>query len=537
MQTLSPQSLSYFSMQRLADKLRENSLYQKASDSGSTLNVLGHVLFSFLLIAAVAFSLRFIEINLQNNQIESLSAKVALAAENIWPAQLKSQSIKNHQLKPGETITLKLEFLNQGTDKWTKFDTNLKALTTAFKYQHNSWTDLYLPTQMKEPEVLHGGTATFELILAAPKKIGSYSGEFLLTKNNVSIIEKEVSISLIATESPNNNLNSDSSTVVAADSIMRTKLNVCNLKLNFSIASFSDTIDNLTCASIFNFPEKGPEIRVGIFHTDKAITLKNNFAWQILDEKDNFIASIPAEQEIKIFYNNDKKQYAFDFIDRTIRVSGTNLKLLNFNNGIFTITSYQDVASWNKAVNYNQFRGNIDLAFYNDKDRLWLINKLPLEDYLKGMKETSEPDPAEYQKAMTIAARTYALYHINKYKVENSFFDMYNDERSQVYKGYVAETIMPKQTAIVNETTGAVLTYGDSVIIAYYSARSGGKTVSKNIPYLKSVSTPYSQALGKYGHGLGIDAYDAKKRAEKDGWTYDQILRYYYNNIFVEKIY
>ncbi|MFA6537420.1 MAG: SpoIID/LytB domain-containing protein [Patescibacteria group bacterium] len=532
---ITQKNLSYFWNEELKDKLKENKLYQTAKTDGSSLNVFGHILFSFLLVIAVAWSLHFVEAGWQKAENSPLSAKVVLAGENIWPAQIKSQSITSYQLKPGETVSLKLEIVNNGTNKWLAGNTNLKALTTAFKYQHASWIDLYVPTKMKEAEVLPGETATFEIILAAPKKTGSFTGEFTLTQNNVSILQKDISVNLVSTETPNNN--PTTTTTQNIISTIKPKLNVCSLKLNFSIASVSDTLDNLTCVNVFNFPANGPEIRVGIFHTDKAITLKNSSAWQIVDEKDNFVASIPAEQEIKIFYNTDAKQYAFDFIDRTIRTAGTNLKLVNFNNGIFTVTSYQDLALWNKAINYNQFRGNIDLGFYNDKDRLWLINRIPLEDYLKGIKETSEPDPVEYQKAMTIAARTYALYHINRYKVENSFFDLYNDERSQVYKGYVAETIMKKQVGVVTETNGVVLTYGDSVIIAYYSARSGGQTVSKNIPYLKSVSTPYSQPLGKNGHGLGIDAYDAKARAQKDGWTFDQILRYYYNNIYLEEIY
>jgi len=323
-------------------------------------------------------------------------------------------------------------------------------------------------------------------------------------------------------------------TLVAVDA-SKPKLNVCSLKLN--IASVEAGIDNLACAETFNLPDLGPDIRVGLFHTDKPITIKNNSAWQIYDNEDILLASVLADQELTFYYIESKKEYAFDFIDKTVRTN-SNLRLKNFNNGIFTIASHADIPSWNKSLNYNQFRGDMKITFYSPKERVWVTNTLPLEDYLKGIKETSNPDPAEYQRAMTIAARTYAIYHINKFKVEDSFFDVYPDEQDQVYKGYVAEQIMPNQVAIVEETRGVVMTYNDKLIVAYYSARSGGQTANhKSLPYLKSVSTPYSKALGKWGHGVGLDQYDAKARAEKLNWTYDQILGYYYSNISIEKIY
>jgi len=215
-----------------------------------------------------------------------------------------------------------------------------------------------------------------------------------------------------------------------------------------------------------------------------------------------------------------------------------DLNIKNFGRGIFSIVGYNDIPTWNKTINYNQFKGDLKVSYYAPKGRVWLINTLPLEEYLKGIKETSEENPLEYQRAMTIAARTYALYHVNKFAVENSPFDVYNDERDQVYKGYVAEQIMPKQVGAVADTNGVVLTYDTGVIIAFYSARSGGQTVdSKKYPYLKSVETPYTKNKTQYGHGVGIDQQDAKARAEKLGWTYDRILKYYYSGINIEKIY
>ena len=128
---------------------------------------------------------------------------------------------------------------------------------------------------------------------------------------------------------------------------------------------------------------------------------------------------------------------------------------------------------------------------------------------------------------------------MNKFAKEETFFDVYSDERDQVYKGYVAEEIMPNQSEVVDNTSGVIATHDNNIIISYYSARSGGHTLTHNsLAYLKSVQTPYSAKLGSmWGHGLGMDQQDAKARAKELGWTYDQILKYYYSGISLEKIY
>jgi peptidoglycan hydrolase-like amidase len=47
----------------------------------------------------------------------------------------------------------------------------------------------------------------------------------------------------------------------------------------------------------------------------------------------------------------------------------------------------------------------------------------------------------------------------------------------------------------------------------------------------------YDKGKTMWGHGVGISGSDALARAGKDGWLYDQILKYYYTGVEVEKIY
>lgn len=468
------------------------------------------------------------ETTLINNANPLFSAVPAIAAEPVSRAELAQLSNISLYLKPSAGYTIIVQFKNTGTAIWDSQKTFLKPLTTGLKFKHISWPDFYLSARMQEKSVLPNETGTFKLALQAPKNFGAYSGDFSLVHNNIMVDGGEFSVNINSVENPENYKSETGSTA-------KIKLNTCSLKLN--IAGVEDNLDNLTCADKLSLPKDGPDIRTGIFKTKQAITVANNKAWQVYDKNDILLASVPANIEIRFHYIESKGQYTFDFIDQTVRTS-SSLKLKNFENGIFEITSHQDIAPWNKTINYNKFIGDMEISRYEKTGNIWLIENLALEKYLKGIKETSNEDPAEYQRAMTIAARTYALYHVNKFKTEESFFDVYSDEKDQVYKGYQAELVMPNQAGIVEETRGVVATYADQVIIAYYSARSGGQTIaSGKLPYLKSVSTPYTKALGKWGHAIGIDAVDAKNRAGKEGWTYDQILKYYYQGINLEKIY
>ena len=95
------------------------------------------------------------------------------------------------------------------------------------------------------------------------------------------------------------------------------------------------------------------------------------------------------------------------------------------------------------------------------------VNQLPLEDYLKGVVpfEVFPTWGIETLKAQALAARTYAVSHLNQ---------MIDDTISyQVYGGY---KWMDKTTQAVKETKGEVLTYNNKLIEAFYSASNGGIT-------------------------------------------------------------
>ncbi|MGL4394719.1 MAG: SpoIID/LytB domain-containing protein [Brevinema sp.] len=120
-----------------------------------------------------------------------------------------------------------------------------------------------------------------------------------------------------------------------------------------------------------------------------------------------------------------------------------------------------------------KYRGS--LTVHHKKSKLYLINKLNLEDYLLSV-IPAEAYPSwniETLKAQAIASRTYALYEIkhNRRRFPKREFDLYSDTRSQVYAGIKAET--RKTTKAIRDTTGEVLTYKGELIKAYFSASVG----------------------------------------------------------------
>lgn len=128
-----------------------------------------------------------------------------------------------------------------------------------------------------------------------------------------------------------------------------------------------------------------------------------------------------------------------------------------------------------------------------------LVNVVSLEDYLRGVVPREMPaswgdDALAALVAQAVAARTYALATLKP----TANYDLYDDDRSQVYGGVSAED--RRTTRAVLSTRGTVLTYDGAVITAFFFSTSGGRTEDvQNVfrsaprPYLVSVPDPYDR--------------------------------------------
>lgn len=218
------------------------------------------------------------------------------------------------------------------------------------------------------------------------------------------------------------------------------------------------------------------------------------------------------------------------------------VRLEPVDNGIITIKSLKRPLKGHGDRLYQTYRGVIEYR-YSQKNKIpYLINELPLEQYLAGVTEIAPGDPTEYVKAITVAARTYAYVNINKQgSSNNNLFDVYATTQDQLYLGYESEARLPEVSAAASSTAGEMVLYQGQPVLTLYFGQSRGKTKTwpkpAARPWLKSVKTKYDSAKRASGHGYGISMNDARKRALLDAWDYSQILNYYYTSTTLERVY
>ena len=115
------------------------------------------------------------------------------------------------------------------------------------------------------------------------------------------------------------------------------------------------------------------------------------------------------------------------------------------------------------------------------------VKAIPLEAYVRGVvsAEVSASWPMAALEAQAVASRTYAITA----HAGGSKFDVYTDDRSQVYRGKAAET--SRTNAAVAATAGQIVTYGGQPAITYFFASSGGHTESIQDSFLGSAAEPW----------------------------------------------
>ncbi len=144
-------------------------------------------------------------------------------------------------------------------------------------------------------------------------------------------------------------------------------------------------------------------------------------------------------------------------------------------------------------INRRKYRGQIIVKA--KKNRLIVINRLDIEDYLKGVLplEMGASFPLEALKAQAVIARTYALSHIARHSRDG--FDLCDTQHCQVYGGVNVEKSITNKA--VKQTKGVVLKYKGKYINAVYSASCGGMTATadevwgKKLPYFTVKKDPY----------------------------------------------
>ena len=317
-------------------------------------------------------------------------------------------------------------------------------------------------------------------------------------------------------------------------------------EINNNSVDDSENVKNNDVNNTTNNTNNEPLMRVAIYSTtseDIVITANGNYTVNYYNSNNTISKTenkSSGEQTVISYFN-----------------SANYLKFIPANeNVILEVLSYKDL-SWNKEINDNKFRGNIEINYSNTSDKLWVVNELLLEDYAKGISEAADSSPTEYLKAFSAIARTYAMSYIQKggkhigepFYLKNSRNDNGNDQH---YKGYNFEMRAPQIVAANELTAGYIINYNDSPIVAAYSSDSGGVTksgctalsanyCSADYAYLNGEArdpenTEHDPAKIAASHGAGMSAVGAYQMAE-DGSSWQEIIKHYYLGVEVEKYY
>lgn len=317
------------------------------------------------------------------------------------------------------------------------------------------------------------------------------------------------------------------------------KINQKAMKFNFTVKRK----ENKKEVKQFDDQKGGNKIRIlleGFDATTNGAQITSTGAFTIA-VGNNAVLKKDAGQSLTVTYQNGNYQIqSGNFSQKTqdfIRLIPENTE------NIFQITNYERRAAWDKKLNDNEFRGTFEIRFLDGKLRV--INELSIEDYLKGIAETSNTDPIEKIKAIIITARSYAYYYSNigqKFPGKPYHLDD-NPDHTQKYRGYGYEKRSPNAMKAVNATQGIVVTYNGNAILTPFFSQSDGRTRSaqelwgwKNTPYLQSVDDPYCKGLKLLGHGVGMSGCGALGMAQ-NGKAFDDILHYYYQGIVLKKMY
>lgn len=429
-------------------------------------------------------------------------------------AELTLKSANRVKTTAGKSILFNAGFKNTGATAWKSFGLVAPDVTYASKgsFTHASWSGATITsvTQVVKP----GETGYMTFMFTAPKTNGTHTAKFQLTVDG-NAVDEFVEIPVEVT--------GGSAAAIEAEENENAE----------EVEEAESTANYIT----------EPTIRVGVLIVDhetddEVIITSYESDFELRDINGKLIDEFAAGQKVGAAYQSGK--YVFDRGEGWETASAPLRLVPKTEHAVMTITNFDRRVTRGSAYADNTFRGVLELRYNDYKQRTWLINELKLEMYLRGLAETSNISPMEYQKALITAARTYAFYHwtrATKHAKEYYHVDAYLD---QVYKGYGQEQRAPRITQAVEATRGRYVTYNNEIAITPYFSRSDGRTRDwsevwyGNIPWAKSVEVPCDAGKTLWGHGVGMSASGALCMANQ-GMMWDEILKHFYTGIALDK--
>ena len=224
------------------------------------------------------------------------------------------------------------------------------------------------------------------------------------------------------------------------------------------------------------------------------------------------ISSFSLEGDAQIF---NKKEKVLSSVQGRFRISAESGGI-RVGNKVFK----EDMIKFSSEliplkVEGRMFRGEIEVYLKNSK--LIVVNKLDIEDYVKGVinKEAIPSWPVEAKKTQAVLARTFAVYQ-KMFNPRSTYFDLAPTVLDQVYDGLGKEDVSSVEA--VDATRGEVITLGSNPAKIYFHSTCGGTVSSsaeiwkKDEPHLQELHCPYCSKSSLYRWTRKIKTADIAKK-------------------------
>lgn len=225
-----------------------------------------------------------------------------------------------------------------------------------------------------------------------------------------------------------------------------------------------------------------------------------------------------------------------------------NELIINTTKDLIVFKNYDRKSYFKKP--WNIFRWNIIIKKDKVKDKKWnelnkfvVINDLPFSDYMKGIVETNDWESIEKNIVMSLVSKTYALFYMKNTHPNIPIWADYNAvDDADVFQKYVwagLEITLKRWFMALKKTENKIITFDWYIPILPYFNCSMWFTYSaeekrwwRDTPYLIS-NMDITKCSSFLWHGVGMSWKGAEYWA-KNGWTYEEILKYYYPWIKIE---
>jgi uncharacterized membrane protein len=431
------------------------------------------------------------------NMVAGSSFTMSIQVKPQYLGEIVSKTATNLDFKYGDQKTFTVVIKNTGMGTWTNTGPNFVSLNTVAPagrqsiFRDGTWPLTTRPTLLDSPSsVAPGANGTFTFSLTAPSTTTNTTETFQLNAENITWIPG-TTFSFTTSITP-----------IKTEALLHVGI--------YSKLPASNEYIQVTANGPFYAKNGDSGTTHKQFAADEVVTVKY--------EGGRYHVTGPGLDVLS---------------DSFVRfVPGNANTILRFSN-------YSATVSWDNTVNDNKFRGNLIAKFAPATNKLWGINEIYMEDYIRGIAEQSDGTHTTHLQTMSVVERTYAEYIFESGgKHANEGFDLNNTSGDQVYKGYGFETRSPHVAAAATATKGQMVSKYGNVVVTPYFSRSDGRTRSwnevwaGNQDHCVSVPDPWSAPGPKSGHGVGLSAYGALQQAYA-GKTYKEILHYYYTGVSI----